>query len=217
MIELVENPCVGIPSWVTDLATFRRWSLSDEFPEQVRISYFEDYIWVDFSMETRVHNRVKTTIVSKLDVLSAEEETGEVYSDGMRLVHPEAGVSTEPDGIFVSKEALQRQRVQFERGEKALELVGSPDMVLEVVSDTSVNKDTKELFELYWKAGIQEYWIVDVRREQCLFDVHRHGPKGYSTTRKQGGWVKSEVFGKKIKLTRKESDAGLILFTLEMK
>ncbi|MCI0358573.1 MAG: Uma2 family endonuclease [Planctomycetaceae bacterium] len=36
-------------------------------------------------------------------------------------------------------------------------------MTLEVVSDTSVVKDTQELRSLYWLAGIQEYWLVDAR------------------------------------------------------
>src|SRR5256885_8764701 len=46
-----------------------------------------------------------------------------------------------------------------------LELEGTPDMVLEVVSESSVQKDTKRLRQLYWQAGIREYWLVDARRE----------------------------------------------------
>jgi Uma2 family endonuclease len=217
MMELVENPCVVIPGWVTDLAAFRQWSRSDAFPEQIRVTYFKDGIWLDFSMETFAHNKVKIAIISELRAFVKAKKSGHVLSDRMRLVHPEVGVSTEPDGMYCTTESFQRLRVQLEKGNESLEVVGTPNMVLEVVSDTSEKKDTKELLKVYWSAGIPEYWIVDVRRDLCLFDIHRHGPKGYSTARKQAGWVKSEVFGAKLRLSREENGLGLVDFNLEMK
>ena len=33
-----ESDQVSVPEWVTDLASFRRWARSDEFPETGRIS-----------------------------------------------------------------------------------------------------------------------------------------------------------------------------------
>jgi Uma2 family endonuclease len=64
------------------------------------------------------------------------------------------------------------------------ELEGSPEMVLEVVSETSVHKDTEELRELYWHAGTLEYWLVDARTDATHFDILHYGRKGYTTTRK---------------------------------
>jgi len=52
-----------------------------------------------------------------------------------------------------------------------LELEGTPDMVLEVVSASSVVKDTETLLQLYWQAGIPEYWLVDARGEALEFTV----------------------------------------------
>jgi Uma2 family endonuclease len=37
------------------------------------------------------------------------------------------------------------------------EIQGSPDMVLEVVSDSNVHKDYELLRRAYWEAGIREY------------------------------------------------------------
>ena len=73
---------------------------------------------------------------------------------------------------------------------------GTPEMVLEVISPTSVHKDTIVLQDLYWRAGIKEYWVADPRREGLSFDILKHGPKGFVTSRKQDGWIKSAVFGK---------------------
>jgi Uma2 family endonuclease len=46
-------------------------------------------------------------------------------------------------------------------------------MVLEVVSASSVEPDTQTLRELYWAAGIKEYWLVDARGGPS--DIH-HSP-----------------------------------------
>jgi Uma2 family endonuclease len=96
------------------------------------------------------------------------------------------------------------------------ELEGTPEMVLEVVSATSVQKDTVELRELYWKAGIAEYWLVDVRKGNVEFNILKHGSKAYATSRHQpGGWLKSTVFNHSFRLTQGTDPLGKPLFQLE--
>lgn len=38
--------------------------------------------------------------------------------------------------------------------------MGSPDLIIEVTSPSTLKKDLKEKFYLYEKAGVKEYWIV---------------------------------------------------------
>ena len=90
-------------------------------------------------------------------------------------------------------------------------------MVLEVVSPTSRQKDTVVLRDLYWRAGVAEYWLVEPRRDDLAFDVLRHGPKGYLATRKQGGWLKSNVFGKSFRVTRDTDPRGDPVYTLAVR
>jgi Uma2 family endonuclease len=94
---------------------------------------------------------------------------------------------------------------------------GSPDMVLEVVSDSSVRKDVQQLRQDYWEAGIREYWLVDARKEPLIFDILRYTPKGYRTAPKKGGWIKSNVFGKSFRLTQQTSEYGDPEYTLEVR
>lgn len=44
-------------------------------------------------------------------------------------------------------------------------------MVLEVISKTSVRKDTQDLRRKYAQAGVPELWLVDARAEPPTFDL----------------------------------------------
>jgi Uma2 family endonuclease len=76
------------------------------------------------------------------------------------------------------------------------------------VSASSVEKDSEILPELYWRAGIPEYWLVDARKARLEFDIFRHEPDRYKAVRKQAGWIKSRVLGKSFHLARQIDDAG---------
>ena len=43
--------------------------------------------------------------------------------------------------------------------------LGAPDWIIEIVSPGTAARDTKDKFDLYEEAGVQEYWIVDVEHE----------------------------------------------------
>jgi Uma2 family endonuclease len=137
--------------------------------------------------------------------------------DGVLLSNADADIAVNPDAVFVSHAARQ-DRVRFLEGTKGgyVEMQGSPDMVLEVVSDSSVRKDLHQLRQDYWEAGIREYWLVDARREPIVFDILRHTPKGYRTTPKKDGWIKSVVFGKSFRLTHQIDALGRQKYSLEV-
>ncbi len=137
----------------------------------------------------------------------------------MLVSHSAAGLSTIPDGVFVSHESVASGTVVRIGGatNDFMELLGTPDVVLEVVSASSVEKDTELLPELYWQAGIPEIWLADAR-DALAFDIFRRGPKGYAATRTQaGGWVKSAVFGRSFRLTSGTNRAGDRTFKLDVK
>ena len=202
---IFQDDTINIPSWVVDWPTFRRWLRSDEFPKQGRISYLAEQIWIDMSKEQLFsHNQVKQEYNLVLGGLAKLTKGSRCFPDGALLSNAEVELTVQPDGTFVSFEALDTGRVRLVEGTKDgyLELEGSPDMVLEVVSNSSVEKDTVDLRDLYWQAGITEYWLVDARGERLSFEILRHTAKGYTPVRRHNGWAKSSVFGKSFRLTR---------------
>jgi Uma2 family endonuclease len=151
--------------------------------------------------------------------LVKQTRSGRFFPDGYLLTNATANLSTNPDGMFASFESLRTGRVRLVKGaeEGLTELEGTPEMVLEIVSPGSVHKDTVVLLELYWQAGINEYWLVDVRGERPRFDILRRGATHYVSARKQAGWVKSNVFARSFRLTQQADALGHPEFTLEMR
>lgn len=218
-ILIEEN--VAIPAEVKDLVSFCHWATSDQYPERGQFSYLRGTIWVDLTMESLYrHNQVKAEFTDVLRALTKAQKLGRFIPDGMLLRNNVADLATEPDGMFVSYDALRSGRVQRIEREVPdfLELEGSPEMVLEVVSETSVRKDTEELRELYWLAGILEYWLVDARALRPRFEILQRGRKDYKSTRKQtGGWLRSNVFDRSFQLTQTTDPLGDPLYVLNVR
>ncbi len=210
---------VRIPAQVLDLATFRRWAHSDEFPEKGHVAYLAGEVWVDMSKEQFSHNQVKGEVTSVLTALAKQGQLGRVFPDGYLLTNAEADLSTNPDGIFASTESLRSGRVRLVAGaeEGYVELEGTPDMVLEVISPSSEEKDVEVMPKLYWQAGIPEYWLIDVRGDRLDFRILRRAAKGYAAVRARGGWLKSAAFGRSFRLARQADALGYPQYTLSIK
>jgi Uma2 family endonuclease len=202
---------VHIPDGIIDLASFRRWFHSEDFPESGRICYLDGQVWVDLRKEQIfTHNQVKQEFNLVIGGLAKARRLGRYFPDGLLLTNDRANLACQPDATFVARRSLASGRVRLVEGEKEgyLELEGSPDMVLEIVSAGSAEKDTQTLRDLYWRAGITDYWLVDARADNLEFTILRHTSDGYAAARKQAGWIKSRVFHRSFRLTSRPDDNG---------
>lgn len=210
-----------MPAWVKDYESFRRWVHSAAFPEEGKVCFIHGKVWVDLSMEEFFsHNTVRTEFGRVLANLMKDTKFGRFVAEGMRYGHRDTELSTEPDGMVFSHDALRDGRVRLVGGGKGLntELVGSPEVVIEIVSESSEVKDTEWTMSAYFDAGVEEYWVIDARDEDDIqFDIYRRGKKEFAATRKSGGWVKSAVLGKSFRLTQTEGEDGNPEFTLEVR
>ncbi|HTU17570.1 MAG TPA: Uma2 family endonuclease [Gemmataceae bacterium] len=214
------NQKVSIPAWVVDLESFRRWADADDFPEDGRAWFLQGEVWIDMSKEQIfTHLAVKREFFFVLTGVVKAEGLGLFLPDGLLLSNETADISGKPDATFVSTASIEAKQVQLIEGWDGgfVEMEGSPDMVLEVVSASSVHKDTVVLRQAYCRAGIREYWLVDARQEPPRFDILRRTARGYAATRKRDGWLRSAVFGKSFQLTQRVNALGHPEYTLAVR
>jgi Uma2 family endonuclease len=216
MPEIVISDAATIPAWVVDHATFRRWATSEEFPERGWFSFLGNRVWADLNMERTSHNLLKMAISAVLTLWVARKNLGRYYGDRMLLSHLGTGFSTEPDGMFVSWQTLRSETVREIGGDPTdgIELVGTPDMVMEIVSRSSVRKDTIDLLEMYQESGIREYWLINPLDQPLRFDILKNSARGFRPVRASSGWRKSSVFGGEFRLVQSTDPLGQPAFAL---
>lgn len=210
---------IEIPDWVQDFDSFRRWADEDQFPEQGRISFIRGKILVETAIEQLfTHNDIKAELTLVLRTLAKQKVPGRYFTDGAFFSNEPLDLSVQPDGCFALKSSMKNGKVTVRSGreEGYVEILGTPDVVIEVVSKGSVKKDTVTLRENYAEAGISEYWLVNARKPPLAFDLLKLGRKGYSVSRKLHGWSFSDVFGHWFRLTQTEGEDGYPLFSLDV-
>ena len=204
-----------IPALVNDLDSFCAWRLSEDSAASGEIAFLDTGIWVDLNTEEFLtHNQVKAAFDFGIMSVVNAAALGRYVPDRMLLKNAIANLSTEPDGLFFNWEAIRSGRLRLveKPGQGVMELEGSPDLVLEVVSKTSVEKDTVLLRELYARADIAEYWLVDAREGKLSFQILRQSNGVYVPNPPQDGWVASQVLGKRFQLRKQHDPLGLPQF-----
>jgi Uma2 family endonuclease len=218
-----EWPVISIPpAAARTLQGFRAWAHSDKFPERGRVSFINGEILIDMSPEDlSTHSRIKAEIGCRIHQLVEQFDLGEFYPDRTLLTNAAAQLSTEPDGTFVRWDSFESGRVRRvpAKGRKGqyVELEGAVDWVLEIVSPSSIDKDTRALRDSYYLAGISEYWLVDALGAQVKLQILQRRRTGYAAVANRKGWHRSRVFDRQFRLSRCESRPGFWRYSLESK
>ncbi len=100
-----------------------------------------------------IHQWAKLKLASRFLDFAETHNTGRVLDAPTDVLLPGLATPVQPDVIFVVKERLDI--IKEERVE------GAPDIVVEVLSPSNWLVDRRKKFEIYAKAGVREYWIVD--------------------------------------------------------
>lgn len=209
-----------IPCWVVDLESFRRWSLSDDFPETGRYAWIDGDVWVDLAMEQLfTHNQLKSQFYMVLGGVVERDDEGYFFTDGVRWSHPAADLSTEADGLYVSFESLESGKVKLIEGKTRgyIEIEGSADAALEVVSPSSVEKDVEVLPKVYHAAGVTEFFLVNALGDELEFNILRWTKRSYRRVAAKDGWMKSTVFNREFRLTVDDDRNGNPRVRLEVR
>ena len=92
-------------------------------------------IFIVFSASSSMTNRLGRLYFSPFDVVLSDEDV------------------VQPDLVFVSQRAVHDRQ---DRG-----AVGAPDLVIEILSESTRKTDETVKRKLYEWAGVLEYWVVD--------------------------------------------------------
>lgn len=214
---------IEIPT-IRDLAEFRRWALSADFPERGRIDYIDGRIEVDMSPEDLfTHGSLKARVCHEIQDRVDEMDLGHVFVGETRISNPVGNVSAEPDVVVLTHAALRDGRAKLipkASGEpqRFIEIEGAPDLIVEIVSDSSVKKDTQRLPNAYFAAGVREYWLIDARDEELAFVIYRRGTKNFLYPAVDAeGYQRSEVLDASYLLERSVHALGHWVYRLRMK
>ena len=211
-----------IPPAAMGLDGFREWAHSEGFPETGRIDFVAGTIEAEMSPEDlQTHGTVKTAVAAELFARIARPGRGFVFADRTRVTAPAAQLSAEPDVVVVLFASLDQGSVrQVEAASKAqgrfVELEGAPDLVVEILSDSSVGKDTERLPPRYARAGVGELWLIDARGEEPRLEVKTLAGFTYrKANQDSSGWVLSPLLGSHVRLTRQPTPHAGWLYELE--
>ena len=98
------------------------------------------------------HQYVQIKLSGKMDAFVEKHNLGVVYPSPADVVLSDTDI-VQPDILFVSKERshiLTRENVR-----------GAPDLVVEILSPATAERDRTVKLDLYAQHGVKEYWIVD--------------------------------------------------------
>ncbi len=102
---------------------------------------------------------LSTTLASFVEI----HDLGRLVDAPFQMKLPHSG--REPDVIYVAKEHNARLQQTY--------VNGPADLVIELISDESVDRDRRIKFEEYQAGGVPEYWLIDPRPGQERADFYQ--------------------------------------------
>jgi Uma2 family endonuclease len=200
---------VEIPLGIENVAEFRLWALSDDFPERGRFDYINGRLEVDLAPRNLFsHCAVTTELMRALGNHLHEHDFGFLYTYRCRYSSLNAGLSVQPDVFFFTYETIDSKRARLipnpnGEPESCVEVEGAIDLTVEIVDNASENKDRERLPPAYFKAGVREFWLIDARGKENQFQIHHRGETEYQpATTDEEGFQFSQVFKRRYKLER---------------
>lgn len=153
------------PSGRLTFEDFLAWADEDIYAE------LEDGELVYMSPASRTHQRLFRWLLTILTQYVLSRRCGEVIPAPFAVRLHKSGQVREPDLVFVRNKNLKRI--------KNTHVDGAPDLVVEIVSPESIDRDRGRKFVEYEAEAIPEYWLIDPIRRQAEFyrlgeDRHYH-------------------------------------------
>jgi Uma2 family endonuclease len=131
----------------------KRWTFADlgQFDETERYEICDGRLISMAPAPNVYHQRIAGRLYLLLNGFVQGRELGEVLFAPVDVVLAEDNTA-QPDLLFIAKENAEIAGNWIR---------GAPDLIVEILSPSSIRRDRYEKLEQYARFGVKEYWIVD--------------------------------------------------------
>jgi Uma2 family endonuclease len=163
-----------IPPGKVSFEEFLQWGDEDTWAE-----------WVDgeiivMAAATRRHQQINAFLDRVLGIYIVNRQLGELLFAPFTMRLPFVGRGPEPDMLYVAAEHEDRLTETY--------LDGPADVVIEIVSKESIDRDYTRKYGEYGLEGIPEYWLIDPLKEEAMF-YHLSDQGGYAPLPLENGSI----------------------------
>ncbi len=129
------------------------WADAQLMPEDGKLyEAIDGELYVTLAPSLR-HQWIATNLVAELHRLLAAPGHGWLFFAPVGVEFPDTEEGVQPDIVFISKD---RRELLTKPG-----VSGPPDLVIEIGSPSTANRDRSIKKKLYERQGVPQYWIVD--------------------------------------------------------
>ena len=132
---------------------------------QTKVWTYEDYLkleddkryeiiegeLIEMPAPSVTHQRIVGRLFRLTSEFVEKKSLGEVFVSPIDVILSDTNV-VQPDIVFVSKE---RSDIVQNRG-----IFGAPDLIMEVISPSTLKKDTEDKKRIYARFGVEELWLI---------------------------------------------------------
>ncbi len=154
-----ERPAPAAP---VSFEEFLAWADEDTLAEWV------DGEIVPMSPASADHQRILRFLFHLVDAFVSVRQLGEVFLPPFLMRLPSRPSGREPDLLFLANGHANRLKGAY--------LDGPADLVVEIVSPETDERDSSEKLREYEAGGVPEYWLIDPLRQVTSF--HQLGADG---------------------------------------
>lgn len=132
------------------------------------------------------HQRVSRKLLYLLEHFNLQQNIGELFHAPYDVYFDEENACIQPDLVFVHNG--RRSIIRENNG-----VVGAPDLLVEIISKGTMDKDRVLKKDLYEEFGVREFWIVDPRNRSIEVYLLENGRYRLFSFAAEEGVIKSSV------------------------
>ncbi len=149
-------PYLNKPAVVAPAKPFvptKRWTYTDylTLPDDKRYEIINGEL-IAMSAPSTDHQNASLNVLLRLAQLVRMNKSGQVFHAPIDVILSDEN-TIQPDIVFIAE---ANRSIIAPHG-----IVGAPDLIVEIISPSSIQRDRNTKMALYQKFGVKEYWIID--------------------------------------------------------